>query len=82
MSAEQAKAFIEKIKSDEAFREKVMSIEGASDRIAFIRNEGFTCTEDEIHEVSAELDRVIGGESWTHVYGMKICGGQSWCLDY
>jgi predicted ribosomally synthesized peptide with nif11-like leader len=51
MSVEQAKAFIEKMKTDEAFREKVMSIEDAAGRIACIQSEGFECTEEEINEV-------------------------------
>ncbi|NTU54158.1 MAG: Nif11-like leader peptide family natural product precursor [Chlorobiaceae bacterium] len=64
MSVEQAKAFIEKMKTDEAFREKVMNIEDAAGRIACIQNEGFSCTAEEINEVAhfgAEFGVVGGG---------------------
>jgi predicted ribosomally synthesized peptide with nif11-like leader len=62
MSVEQAKAFIEKMKTDEAFREKVMSIEDAAGRIACIQSEGFECTEEEINEVAQEgADGIAGG---------------------
>ena len=54
MSVEQAKAFIERLKTDEAFREKVMAIDDAAGRIACIRGEGFECTEEEINEVATE----------------------------
>ncbi|NTU52272.1 MAG: Nif11-like leader peptide family natural product precursor [Chlorobiaceae bacterium] len=57
MSVEQAKAFIERMKTDEAFREKVMSIEDAAGRIACIRSEGYDCTEQEINEEA----QVVGG---------------------
>ncbi|NTU52273.1 MAG: Nif11-like leader peptide family natural product precursor [Chlorobiaceae bacterium] len=62
MSVEQAKAFIEKMKTDEAFREKVMAIEDTAGRIACIRGEGFECTEEEINEVAQEVrdDSVLG----------------------
>ena len=54
MSMEQAKAFIERMKTDEAFREKVLAIEDLAERIACIRGEGFECTEEEINEVATD----------------------------
>ena len=69
MSVEQAKAFIVRMKTDEAFREKVMAIEDAAGRIACIRGEGFECTEEEINEAGsagAHLAGLSGGHS---------CGG-------
>mgnify|MGYP006291018715 CR=1 FL=1 len=61
MSVEQAKAFIERMKTDEAFREKVMSIEDAASRIACIQGEGFDCTAEEINEVSQEDSSQLAG---------------------
>ena len=44
MSVEQAKAFIDPMKMDDAFREKMMAIENADGRIACIQAEEFDCT--------------------------------------
>ena len=66
MSLDQARAFIEKIKSDEAFRDRIMAIEAVDARLAAARDAGFVFTEAEIKEVKSELsyeelDRVEGG---------------------
>ena len=66
MSLDQARLFIEKMKSDEAFATRVMAIEDVAGRMACIQSEGFDCSEDEIKEVSgeltdAELDSAAGG---------------------
>ncbi|MEI6692200.1 MAG: Nif11-like leader peptide family natural product precursor [Chlorobium sp.] len=66
MSLEQAKLFVDKLKSDTAFRERVTAIEHGPARLAFIRSEGFQCTETEIKEVLGELsdndlDQACGG---------------------
>ena len=66
MSLDQARLFIEKMKSDEAFSKCVMAIEDVAGRMACIQSEGFDCSEDEIKEVSgestdAELDSAVGG---------------------
>ncbi len=66
MSLDQARLFIEKMKSDEAFSKRVMAIEDVSGRMACIQSEGFACTEAEIKEVAgelgnAELDNVAAG---------------------
>jgi predicted ribosomally synthesized peptide with nif11-like leader len=50
MSVEHAKAFIERMKTDDAFRERVMAIEDAAGRIACIRGEGYDCTVEEIND--------------------------------
>ncbi len=74
MSVEQAKALIEKMKADEAFSEKVMSIEDVAGRLAFIRNEGFTCTADEINEVTTGEAEVIGGATLDcRIFGCNRC---------
>ena len=55
MSLEQARLFIEKMKSDEAFSKRVMAIEDVAARLACIQSEGFACNEAEIKEVSGEM---------------------------
>ena len=41
MSVDQARAFIEKMKSDEAFRDRIMAIEAVDARLAAARDAGF-----------------------------------------
>ena len=48
MSQQDAQAFIERMKSDDAFHEAVIRLEEMESRIAFINREGFDCTLDEI----------------------------------
>jgi predicted ribosomally synthesized peptide with nif11-like leader len=55
MSLDQARLFIEKMKSDEAFAKRVMAIEDVAARLACIQSEGFDFSEAEIKEVSGEL---------------------------
>ena len=69
MSLDQARAFIEKMKSDEAFCDRIMAIEAVDARLAAARDAGFVFSEAEIKEVKNELnddelDRVAGG-AWT-----------------
>ena len=65
MSKEAAQAFVEKMKSDEAFRAGVMAEEDVEARMALIRAEGFDCSAEEIGALQelgdAELDGVAGG---------------------
>jgi predicted ribosomally synthesized peptide with nif11-like leader len=66
MSAEQARLFFERMKSDAAFRERVMAIVDVAERLVFIQSAGFQCTEKDIKEVSCELsekdlDAAAGG---------------------
>ena len=70
MSQESAQAFVEKMRSDEAFSAKVMAAEDGAARTAIIRAEGFDCSADEIEAVSAELGEhelraVVGGTNAT-----------------
>ena len=77
MSVDQAKAFVEKMKSDEAFRAKVMAEEDVEARMALIGAEGFDCSVAEIGALQelgdAELDGVAGGGSCD----LASC----WCLE-
>ncbi|TCD47030.1 Nif11-like leader peptide family natural product precursor [Chlorobium sp. N1] len=67
MSREQAKAFIERMKSDEAFQKKVMAIEDAEERIACIHSEGFLCTLEEINEAANNHIELAAGIRVTHL---------------
>ena len=65
MSVDQSKAFVEKMKSDKAFRARVMAEEDVEARLALITAEGFDCSAAEIGALEelgdAELDGVAGG---------------------
>ena len=65
MSEEAAMAFIEKMKSDEAFRARVLAEEGVEARLALIGAEGFDCSAEEIGALQelgdAELSGAVGG---------------------
>jgi len=66
MSVDQARAFIEKMKSDEAFRDRIMAIEAVDARLAAASDAGFEFTEAEVKEVQSELsdddlDQAPGG---------------------
>ncbi len=66
MSLDQARAFVEKMKSDEAFRDRILAIEDVDARLAAASSAGFQFTETEVKEVQselsdAELDSAAGG---------------------
>ncbi len=66
MGLEDAKLFIEKMKSDEAFRSKIMEVDDIHSRMMRIKELGYDCTLEEIREVSerlseGDLDKVAGG---------------------
>ncbi len=69
MSADHARAFMEKMKSDVAFSESIIAIENIAERFNFIKDAGFDCSAAEIEEVQSELselsddalDRLAGG---------------------
>ena len=69
MSVDQAKAFLEKMKTDEPFRARVMAEEDVAARMALIAAEGFDCSAEEIGALQelgeAELSGVVGGGSPT-----------------
>ena len=83
MSVDQAKAFVEKMKSDVAFRARVMAEADLEARMALIVAEGFDCSAEEIGALQelgdAELDAVAGGGAWLpDLCGLGIgdrCGG-------
>ncbi|MEI6033017.1 MAG: Nif11-like leader peptide family natural product precursor [Verrucomicrobiae bacterium] len=66
MSQESAKALVERMKSDEKFRAKIIAVEDASARAKIIQTEGFDCSAEEISAEASELSdeemaRVAGG---------------------
>ena len=70
MSQEAARAFVEKMRSDEAFSAKVTAVEDEAERVRLVNAEGFACSADEIEAVSAELGEhelsgVVGGTNAT-----------------
>lgn len=67
MSIESAKAFIERLKTDEEFSAKVRECQNPEARRAFVMKAGFDFTAEEIKNVGetqlsdGELDEVAGG---------------------
>jgi predicted ribosomally synthesized peptide with nif11-like leader len=47
MTENDLRAFIERMKTDEAFATRVLAVEGAEERQSFIRGEGYDCGADE-----------------------------------
>lgn len=67
MSSEATRAFVERMKSDEDFKARVMAAETVEARVGLINAEGFDCTAAEIEAHAAELGdaelgKVVGGE--------------------
>ena len=55
MSIESAKAFIERLKTDEEFKERVNDAADKEARIALVNAEGFDFSEEDIKAVKSEL---------------------------
>ena len=64
MSMKQAKAFIEKMKTDEAFHDRIMAIEDADKRLKAIPLEGFECTTNDINLLYTACELAI--EEYEH----------------
>jgi len=78
MSKEAAQELIEKMKSDEAFRERVMAVEDVEARMALIGAEGFDCSAEEIGSLrelmDADLSGVAGGGACEPAFGDgRVC---------
>ena len=76
MSIESAKAFLERMKTDEDFAKKVTACKDSDERMAFIKGEGFDFTVAEISTVKGELndedlDLVAGGATWLGCSGQQ-----------
>ncbi len=78
MSIESAKMFLEKIQSDEEFKNKIGALESKAERIELIKGEGFDFTEEEFNQVRKELspetlDKVAGGGHCGYTHESERC---------
>ena len=73
MSLESAKAFLEKMKTDEVFREKIGKLEDKTERGKLVEAEGFDFTKEEIMKVKGELTE----EDLEKLDGAGICWSDS-----
>ncbi len=55
MSIENAKAFVERMKTDENFRKKVGEKSSPDDRMKFAKESGYDFSKDELEQVKSEL---------------------------
>ncbi len=67
MSTESAKAFLDRIQTDDAFRAKVEAAKDKDARIAVVKAAGFDFELAELHATRAELsdemlEKVVGGQ--------------------
>ncbi len=79
MSLESAKAFLDRIRNDDDFRNQVGERESPEQRMEFVQSEGFDFTREELDEVQSELgdmelDAVAGG-----VWCGKDCESDGHC---
>ena len=73
MSIESAKAFIERLKTDEEFRERVKDAADKETRIALVNAEGFDFSEEDIKAVKSELSddelqAISGGNEFRNLW--------------
>ncbi len=80
MSIESAKAFMEKVATDEDFRKEVGEIATAEERMAFVTAAGFDFTKEELENVQEkmqltedELESLAGGR-----WGCSVPTGVIW----
>jgi len=64
MVIENAKEFIERMKSDKAFRDRIMEIEDVKARIDAIRSEGYCFTEKQIKDQNFCFYKDLGILTW------------------
>jgi predicted ribosomally synthesized peptide with nif11-like leader len=57
MGIEHARAFVEKMKSDEKFRKNVMAVANVDERLALIQSEGYDCKISEIDDYLYDNER-------------------------
>jgi predicted ribosomally synthesized peptide with nif11-like leader len=68
MSEQAAQAFIERMKTDEAFRAKTKAVEDTAEHLKLIKAEGFDCSAEEIAAQltkldETELEAIVAGEA-------------------
>ncbi len=59
MSVESAKAFLERLKTDEVFAGRVVGFTDEQARMAFIKNAGFTCSPEDIQKAAAQVSDAV-----------------------
>jgi len=77
MSKKSVQAFIEKMKSDEAFSAKIMAVADSAERMDLVQAEGFDFTAEEIKVQASELsdddlEVIVGGVLIEIVEGVFI----------
>jgi predicted ribosomally synthesized peptide with nif11-like leader len=70
---EQAKAFIKKMKTDEAFHDRIMAIEDADERMNAIPMEGFDCTKDDLNALFTACELAKGEYEHVEIRGGGSC---------
>ncbi len=74
MSLESAKAFVERMKTDEDFRKKVNECKDNEDRMSFVKQAGYNFTVEDIELVKAELtEDELGGVAGGLIPGGLVC---------
>lgn len=61
MSVEQAKAFIERMKTDATFRDRINSIDETAAKLHQITAEGYDCSQEDIYLITSELSDIAVG---------------------
>ena len=69
MSTESAKQFVKRMQEDKAFADAVEKLAGKEARTAFVKQEGFDFSKDELASIVSELNVV-------DVAGGKCCGAK------
>jgi predicted ribosomally synthesized peptide with nif11-like leader len=59
MSVESAKAFLERLKTDEEFSNRVIGFTDEQARMAFIKKSGFTCSPEDIQKAAARVSNAV-----------------------
>ena len=80
MSIESAKAFLEKVKSDEDLLAKLSDATGGEDRLNIAKSEGFEFSKEEMLKVQEEL----GDKELASVVGGRtkiVCPKDGWCVS-
>ena len=77
MSIESAKAFLERIKNDEDWRNKLQAAENKEERLAMAKAEGFDFTEEEFQDVRSQLS----DEEMHGIAGGDCTNGEEYCTE-
>ena len=67
MSTESAKMFVNRMQEDKSFAKAMENLDGKEKRIAFLKQEGFDFSMEELSSAASELNAV-------NVVGGKCCG--------